>query len=99
MRYPIESLEGLANVDAIATVEGTDMIAYGHSDLSAKLGIHLQLDHPRFKAVVRQIANACKKHGKLARGSANRDQRAAVVPRGRSGVRDLGTPASAGGTC
>jgi 2-keto-3-deoxy-L-rhamnonate aldolase RhmA len=66
----IESLEGLENVDAIAAVEGIDMIAYGHSDLSAKLGIHLQLDHPRFKAVVRDIAETCKKHGKLARGSA-----------------------------
>ena len=66
----IESLEGLANVDAIAAVAGIDMIAYGHSDLSAKLGIHLQLDHPRFKAVVAEIAATCKKHGKLARGSA-----------------------------
>ena len=66
----IESLEGLKNVDAIAAVEGIDMIAYGHSDLSGALGIHLQLDHPRFKAVVRQIADACNKHGKLARGSA-----------------------------
>jgi 2-keto-3-deoxy-L-rhamnonate aldolase RhmA len=66
----IESLEGLENVDAITAVEGIDMIAYGHSDLSAALGIHLQLDHPRFKAVVRQIAETCRKHGKLARGSA-----------------------------
>jgi 2-keto-3-deoxy-L-rhamnonate aldolase RhmA len=66
----IESLEGLKNVDAIAAVEGIDMIAYGHSDLSAQLGIHLQLDHPRFKEVVRTIADTCKKHGKLARGSA-----------------------------
>jgi 2-keto-3-deoxy-L-rhamnonate aldolase RhmA len=31
----IESLEGLENVEAIAAVEGIDMIAYGHSDLSA----------------------------------------------------------------
>jgi 2-keto-3-deoxy-L-rhamnonate aldolase RhmA len=66
----IESLEGLENVEAIAAVEGIDMIAYGHSDLSARLGIHLQLDHPRFKAVVRRIADTCNKHGKLARGSA-----------------------------
>lgn len=66
----IESLEGLENVEEIAAVEGIDMIAYGHSDLSAKLGIHLQLDHPRFKATVRKIVDACKKHGKLARGSA-----------------------------
>ncbi len=36
----------------------------------AALGIHLQLDHPRFKEVVRTIAETCRKHGKLARGSA-----------------------------
>ena len=66
----IESLEGLKNVDAIAAVDGIDMIAYGHSDLSAALGIHLQLDHPRFKETVKHIADTCRKHGKLARGSA-----------------------------
>src|SRR5215471_16791815 len=42
----IESLEGLENVEEIAAVEGIDMIAYGHSDLSAQLGIHLDLEHP-----------------------------------------------------
>ncbi len=31
----IESLEGLDYGEAIAAVEGIDMIAYGHSDLSA----------------------------------------------------------------
>src|SRR5690349_1306018 len=45
----IESLEGLENVEEIAAVEGIDMIAYGHSDLSAQLGVHLDLEHPKFK--------------------------------------------------
>ena len=40
----IESLEGLENVEAIAAVEGIDMVAYGHSDLSARLGVHLGRD-------------------------------------------------------
>jgi 2-keto-3-deoxy-L-rhamnonate aldolase RhmA len=66
----IESLEGLENVEAIAAVEGIDMIAYGHSDLSARLGVHLQLEHPTFRAAVQRIAKACNAHGKLARGSA-----------------------------
>lgn len=66
----IESLQGLENVEAIAAVEGIDMIAYGHSDLSAALGVHLQLEHPRFKAAMQRIVEACKQHGKLARGSA-----------------------------
>ena len=64
----LESLEGLENVEAIAAVEGIDMIAYGHSDLSARLGVHLQLEHPTFKAAVRRIAEACNAHGELARG-------------------------------
>ena len=46
------------------------MIAYGHSDLSAQLGVHLDLEHPRFKAAMQRIVSACKTHGKLARGSA-----------------------------
>ncbi len=70
----IESLEGLENVEKIAAVDGIDMIAYGHSDLSARLGIHLQLDNPKFQAVVRRIADACNTHGKLARGSAETEQ-------------------------
>jgi hypothetical protein len=61
---------GLENVEAIAAVVGIDMIAYGHSDLSARLGVHLQLEHKTFKAAVRRIAEACNAHGKLARGSA-----------------------------
>ena len=70
-KYPsIESLEGLENVEEIAAVEGIDMIAYGHSDLSAQLGVHLNLEHPNFQAAVRRIAAACNAHGKLARGSA-----------------------------
>src|ERR1043166_3410549 len=66
----IESLEGLENVEKIAAVEGIDMIAYGHSDLSGALGIHLQLDHPKMKEAISRIVSACRKHGKLARGSA-----------------------------
>jgi 2-keto-3-deoxy-L-rhamnonate aldolase RhmA len=66
----IESLEGLENVEKIAAVDGIDMIAYGHSDLSAQLGVHLDLEHPKFKAAVKRIAAACNAHGKLARGSA-----------------------------
>ena len=65
----IESREALSNIEAIAAVDGIDMIAYGHSDLSARLGVHLQLEHPTFKAAVRRIAEACRAYGKLARGS------------------------------
>ena len=48
----------------------SNLIALLLQTLSARLGIHLQLEHPAFKAAVRRIADACNKHGKLARGSA-----------------------------
>ncbi len=49
----IESLEELAeNVERSPPSRSIDMIAYGHSDLSARLGVHLQLEHPTFKAAV-----------------------------------------------
>jgi len=49
---------GLENVETIAAVQGIDMIAYGHSDLSAGLGVHLQLEHKTFKAAVRLRSTA-----------------------------------------
>ena len=38
--------------------------------ISGSLGVHLDLEHPTFKAAVRRIAAARNAHGKLARGSA-----------------------------
>ena len=46
----IELLAGLENVEEIAAVEGIDMIAYGHSDLSAQLGVHLDLEESEARA-------------------------------------------------
>src|SRR3954471_5432730 len=86
----IESLEGLENVEEIAAVEGIDMIAYGHSDLSAQLGVHLDLEHPTFKAAVRRIAAACNAHGKLARG--RRETEAQIEEYWRLGCKVLNLP-------
>jgi len=86
----IESLEGLENVEAIAAVPGIDMIAYGHSDLSAQLGVHLDLEHPTFKAALKRIFDACAKHGKLARGSAETE--AQIEEYWRMGCRVLNLP-------
>ena len=88
----IESIEGLEDVEAIAAVDGIDMIAYGHSDLSARLGVHLDLEHPHFKAAVRRIAQACNKHGKLARGSAETE--AQIEEYWRLGCKVLNLPGS-----
>ena len=43
--------------------------AAGAANGGGHLGVHLDLEHPTFKAAVRRIAAACNAHGKLARGS------------------------------
>ena len=63
----LESPLGVENVDAIAAIEGIDIISIGHQDLTNRMGIHMQLDHPRFREVLRKVIAACEKYGKLAR--------------------------------
>ena len=60
----IETAEGLANVEAIAAVDGVDALWLGHFDLTNFMGIPGQFQHPDYIAGVRNIVAACKKHGK-----------------------------------
>ncbi|WP_353557616.1 aldolase/citrate lyase family protein [Paraburkholderia terrae] len=60
----IETAEALKNVDAIAAVEGVDMLFVGTNDLCASLGIAGQLQHDRVKDAYSRCLAACKKHGK-----------------------------------
>lgn len=62
----IETAEGLANVEAIASVEGIDALWIGQFDLTASLGIPGQFDHPLFEEATRKIVEACHKHNKAA---------------------------------
>lgn len=60
----IESATGLENADAIAAVEGVDVIWLGHFDLSLSLGVPGQFDHPDFVAAVDRLGKACRRQGK-----------------------------------
>jgi 2-keto-3-deoxy-L-rhamnonate aldolase RhmA len=60
----IESAEGVDNVEAIAAVEGVDVLWVGHADLSASMGIPGQFDHPDFKRALARVLTAGRKHGK-----------------------------------
>lgn len=62
----IETAEGLANVDAIAAVEGIDALWIGQFDLTTSLGIPAQFDHPLFVEGTRKILDACHKNNKAA---------------------------------
>jgi 2-keto-3-deoxy-L-rhamnonate aldolase RhmA len=62
----IETRAGLENVDAIAAVDGVDVIWLGHFDLTNFLGIPGQFSHPQYREAVQRIAGAARKHGKSA---------------------------------
>ena len=62
----IESVTGLANLDAIAGCSGVDVLWVGHFDLSNSMGIPRRFDEPRFVDALQQVAEAAKRHGKAA---------------------------------
>ena len=54
----IESPQGIANLDAIAAVEGVDVVFAGPADLSASLGVIGQLQHPKVQAVPGRVSRS-----------------------------------------
>lgn len=60
----IETVEGLANANAIAAVDGVDCLYIGHVDLSADMGIPGEYDHPRMLEAIVGVAAACRQNGK-----------------------------------
>jgi len=62
----IETPEGLENVDAIAAVEGVDVIHVGSSDLLTAMGKPGAFGSPEHIAALDRVFAAAKKHGKVA---------------------------------
>jgi 2-dehydro-3-deoxyglucarate aldolase/4-hydroxy-2-oxoheptanedioate aldolase len=60
----VETATGIENVDAIAAVDGVDVVWLGHYDLTNFMGIPGQFDHPKFHVAVDSLVKACTKHGK-----------------------------------
>ena len=61
----IESPQAVEGADAIAAVDGVDVLLIGTSDLSSELGIAGQAGHPKIVAAYERVAVACRKHGKI----------------------------------
>ncbi|HEX4408433.1 MAG TPA: aldolase/citrate lyase family protein [Xanthobacteraceae bacterium] len=59
-----ESEDAVANADAIAAVEGVDMVMIGSNDLLADLGLPGQYEHPRLHEAYAATITACRRHGK-----------------------------------
>lgn len=62
----IENAEGLENIDAIAAVEGVDVLFVGHSDLSLNLGCYNRFDDKKMVEAELAVLAAARKHGKIA---------------------------------
>ncbi len=60
----IETGQGVENADAIAAIDGIDVLWIGHFDLTNSLGIPGQFSHPAYVQAVERVLAACQHHGK-----------------------------------
>lgn len=61
----LETPAGIANADAIAALDGVDILGIGANDLTAELGSPGRYDDPQVRAAVKTVAKACQAQGKL----------------------------------
>src|SRR5438477_11426267 len=59
----VEDLLALAEIDAIASTEGVDIVAVGPSDMSRALGVGGTSDHPKLVETIHRVADAVRKGG------------------------------------
>jgi 2-keto-3-deoxy-L-rhamnonate aldolase RhmA len=80
----IETVEALNNVEAIATVDGVDVVHVGSNDLLLDMGKPGQFDHPDLISAQQRVIEAAKKHGKFSGcgGNRNVERQAEVIGRG-----------------
>jgi len=62
----IESVEGLANLEAIASTPGVDCLWVGHFDLTQSMGIPGQFGSQRFLDALAQVVAMARKYGLAA---------------------------------
>jgi 4-hydroxy-2-oxoheptanedioate aldolase len=60
----IETVKALENIDAIAAVDGVDVLFIGPLDLTVNMGIRERFDHPDFLDAKAKVATAAKNAGK-----------------------------------
>jgi 2-keto-3-deoxy-L-rhamnonate aldolase RhmA len=69
----IETIEGLANVDAIAAVDGVDVVHVGCNDLLTAMGMPGKFGCPEIMAAMHRVIAAAKTHNKFAGLGGDRD--------------------------
>jgi 2-keto-3-deoxy-L-rhamnonate aldolase RhmA len=60
----LETPMAIANADAIAAVDGIDILLIGSNDLCTEMGIPGELHHPRLRETYASVARACASRGK-----------------------------------
>jgi 2-dehydro-3-deoxyglucarate aldolase/4-hydroxy-2-oxoheptanedioate aldolase len=60
----IEHADAVAEVDAIAALEGVDVLFIGPADLGQSMGLPADWNHPRLWQAFERVAEAAKKHQK-----------------------------------
>ncbi len=60
----VETLGALEEADAIAKIDGVDLLFVGPADLSQSLGVLGQPDHEKVWSAIDRVAEACRRHGK-----------------------------------
>jgi 4-hydroxy-2-oxoheptanedioate aldolase len=83
----VEDLPALAEIDAIASTEGVDIVAVGPSDMSRALGVGGTSDHPKLVETIHRVADAVRKGG-VARLALPMNH--ATFPRNAGQLRELG---------
>lgn len=61
----IETPLGIENIDAIAAVDGIDVLLIGSNDLTLEMGIQGQFRHPDYDAAVRKVLAAGRRNGRF----------------------------------
>ena len=80
----IETVEGVENAEAIAAVDGVDVLHVGSNDLLINMGKPGQFEDPDMVAAQNRVIDAAKTHGKFAGCGGNRDmeRQAQIIKRG-----------------
>jgi 2-keto-3-deoxy-L-rhamnonate aldolase RhmA len=69
----IETMEGVRNLDEIASVDGVDLVHIGCTDLLADMGKPGAFDDPEMLSVVHRVISVCREKGKFAGLGGDRD--------------------------
>ena len=62
----IEDAEALEIIEDVAALRGIDVVFIGHGDLALSLGTPGDLRNPHIKKAIDRVAEACRRHGKVA---------------------------------